>query len=239
MKFYYKRTKKIVKQFVWKNFKPELHFLHIGKTGGTIVKNTLKPYTYLRNYYLLIHSHDVRVSDIPEGCKFMFFLRDPLSRFISGFNFRLRKGQPLVYHEWSNEERSAFSKFKTPNDLALALTDQNEEIKQHAINAMESIEHVSNHYDYWFHSIEYMKQRERDIFFIGFQESLESDFKLLTNLLNLDAKVELLRDPVLSLKAPSNQQKELDKVARENVKNWYYDDYQLYNYFKDLRTRTQ
>ena len=35
-----------------------------------------------------LHRHAVRLRDVPVGEKFFFFVRDPVSRFVSGFHSR-------------------------------------------------------------------------------------------------------------------------------------------------------
>ena len=60
----------------------------------------------------------------------MFFVRDPISRFVSGFNSRLRKGLPKMYFPWAPGEKLAFSRFATPNQLALALSSSDAGAKQ-------------------------------------------------------------------------------------------------------------
>lgn len=87
-----------------KNKKQKVHFLHIGKTGGSAVKFALKEYSKTSWCKITFHDHKTSLSDIPEGEKIFFFLRDPISRFISGFYSRQRKGLPRYYSEWTSEE---------------------------------------------------------------------------------------------------------------------------------------
>ena len=49
--------------------------------------------------------------------KAVFALRDPLTRFISGFYSGLRKGAPRYDIGWSKGEKRAFSWFSTPQEL--------------------------------------------------------------------------------------------------------------------------
>ena len=90
-----------------------IHFLHIGKSGGTAIKHALNDAKHVESgLSFVLHPHSTRLSDIPVGDKVLFTLRDPLSRFCSGFYSRLRKGQPRYNFEWSEGESRAFSKFK-------------------------------------------------------------------------------------------------------------------------------
>ncbi len=91
------------------------HFLHIGKTGGSAVKSALMPYREASIYDIEFHGHNFPISSVPEGEKFFFFLRNPLTRFSSGFYSRKRKGLPRYNLEWSRLERVIFEKFNSPN----------------------------------------------------------------------------------------------------------------------------
>src|SRR6056297_3418392 len=74
--------------------KKPVHFLHIRKAGGTAIKEALKDIAVKQN--VILHPHKTRLKDIPEGEKVFFFLRNPVSRFVSGFNSRLREGENHV-----------------------------------------------------------------------------------------------------------------------------------------------
>jgi len=93
-----------------------LHFLHIGKTGGTAVKHALKPVA--APGYLMLHGHDVRLHDVAPDEQVFFFLRDPLSRFVSAFYSRQREGRPRYVVPWTPDEEAAFGRFRTANELA-------------------------------------------------------------------------------------------------------------------------
>ena len=78
-----------------------VNFLHVGKTGGTAVKWALRraglpdtPYGPVR-----VHRHTFRMRDVPPEDHVIFFVRDPIARFMSGFYSRLNKGQPRYHYE--------------------------------------------------------------------------------------------------------------------------------------------
>jgi hypothetical protein len=105
------------------------HFIHIRKTGGTAIKEALKNAAGLDQSTIKLHKHKIRLSDIAAGDKvfLFFFLRDPVSRFVSGFNSRLRQGQPRYNSAWNEAEKRAFGFFPTANSLAEALTFEREQ----------------------------------------------------------------------------------------------------------------
>lgn len=80
-----------------------LHFVHVGKTGGTAIKQALLShrlaYRHERNAHKLpagpygrihLHKHRFRLGDVPPGDFVFFCVRDPIARFVSGF-YRDRK----------------------------------------------------------------------------------------------------------------------------------------------------
>ena len=83
-----------------------VHFLHIGKTGGTAVKYALKRNLVNKEYMIYLHGHEFKLRDVQKGAKAFFFLRDPVDRFVSGFYSRRRQGQPRIFSPWSQARRS-------------------------------------------------------------------------------------------------------------------------------------
>ena len=111
----------------------------------------------------------ISLKDIPEGEYVVFFLRDPVSRFISGFYSRKRKGQPRYYYEWIPAEELISNIFRTPNELAVSLADDLSKDHSIARMAMENIQHFRP-YKQWYGDIEYFHSRIKNILFVGFQE---------------------------------------------------------------------
>ncbi len=209
------------------------HFLHIRKTGGTAIKHALAPVAY--RYSIVLHEHDTRLSDIPVGHKLFFVLRDPIQRYVSGFNSRLRKGQPHNFMEWRPEEAKAFGVFQTPNSLAEALTASDDTLRLQAEDAMRSIRHVAATYKEWFDNYAEIDQRKDDVLLIGIQEELGLDFERLKRLLKLPPVLQLPSDAFSSHATPAGFDKHLSELAVENLRRWYADDIQLYERCLELR----
>ena len=123
-----------------------VHFIHVGKTGGTALKAALEKHKRTAGYHILLHDHHFVFRMVPPGDSVFFFLRHPLSRFISGFYSRQREGKPRHYYPWRAGEEKAFAKFKTPNELALALSSPHANPRAAAWQAMRSIQHVRDTY---------------------------------------------------------------------------------------------
>lgn len=204
----------------------KVHFLHIGKTGGTAIRAALSDLHSTDAYDLELHKHKVTLRDIPRGEKVVVFLRDPLSRFVSGFHSRKAKGQPRYQSQWSATEEQVFSVFATPNDLALALADAESSEHDLAVRAMYEVKHLVR-YRKWLVSEDYLEDRQQDLFFVGFQETLDDDFARLADRLGLPPTVALPRDDVVAYRSPANQDRSLSEAARACLASWYAEDYRL------------
>ena len=213
--------------------KTNVHFLHIGKTGGTAIKEALLDIVP-KKHFIFLHKHNVSLQDIPNGDKIFFVLRDPITRFVSGFNSRQRQGQPRYFYPWSDNEKIAFANFTTANTLAESLNSSSADIKYKAECAMRSITHVKSSFYNWVISDEYFAQRKNDILFVGFQERLDLDFDKLKTALNLPSLVSLSSDPVKKHASLDNQDVFLSELAIDNLTKWYKKDIDFYNYCKSL-----
>lgn len=217
--------------------KKPLHFLHIGKTGGSAIKYTLQDHTITKKYYVHLHKHRVNLNDIKKGQKFFFIVRDPIDRFISAFYSRKRKGAPKFYFEWTDEERKAFSVFSNPNLLAESIFSPEPKSAKMASDAMKAIYHVNTSYWDWFISEEYFKSRIDDLFFIGEQKSLDQSFDVLKQKLELPEYLSLPSDPVIAHMNPKDLDKNLSELAITNLKKWYKTDYDFISICNDLQKR--
>lgn len=213
------------------------HFLHIGKTGGTAVASVLSGHLKSGDYEIILHEHAFKLDDVPRGEKVFFFVRDPVSRFVSGFYSRKRQGRPRHEVPWSPGEEAAFARFATPNELALALSSDDNVLKAAAVDAIRSIGHLNVPHWTWFKNEQYFLSRGADILFIGFQESLSQDFATLTRILNLREDARLPEDEFASHKNPVRLDKRLDEEAIGNLKIWYARDYQFLELCREISTK--
>lgn len=208
-----------------------VHFIHIGKTAGTAIKNAengkksfFSNSKFLKNYVLIMENHDFKLMDVKNGEYSFFVIRDPISRFVSGFYSRFRMGQPRIYNPWTDLERKAFEKFATPNELGEALSSQNPEVRHDAENAMRNIKHVNSSYWDWMGSMEYIKLNKSKILFYLRQENLNEDIFFVKNNFGIDLGV-LPDDNIKSHKNPDSLDKKLSDVAKENLRSWYKSEY--------------
>lgn len=211
----------------WLTGRGNLHFLHIRKTGGTAIKSALLPLPVTPGWVIYLHPHRVTLARIPRRHQVMFVTRDPVSRFVSGFNSRLRQGKPAHDVPWTAEEAIAFRNFTTPEQLALALDPAHPQHDQ-ARHAMRSITHIHCSYWDWFGSEQALDARRDSILFIGRTESLDADFAQLRAVLQLPAGVVLPDDErATNRSAPSGRGPALSPAAIALIRQWYADDYRF------------
>jgi hypothetical protein len=201
-----------------------VHFLHIGKTGGSAIKAALRDFR--ETHDIALHPHWVPAETVPAHERFFFCVRDPVTRFVSAFNSRLRMGKPTGFVEWDADEEWAFARFPTPQALATALGADDATEARHARRAMRSIRHVRQHQHEWFPSpaLDYLRNNARRVIWIGFQESLESDFELLKRKLRLPEDTMLPVDAVISHRMPDGFSISLSEEGAGNIAAWYAED---------------
>jgi hypothetical protein len=210
-------------------------FLHVAKTGGTAIKRTLRRYSKQHPEIIRLEGHPCRLADVAAPDKAVFAVRDPVERFVSGFNTRLRKGFPRRDGEWRESERWAFERFPTANSLAEALSDP-----AHAADArraMAGINHVNTFLKTWLGSAAYVEERAKDILMICWTRELDADFRRLKALLGLPESLVLPTDEVGTHRTPDGFDRRLSERAVENVRAWYADDFPIYEACLALRRR--
>jgi hypothetical protein len=231
----YSRAALGARKAVWRaSGRQIVHLLHIGKTGGTAVSDALAEHSRTATSILIKEGHRVHLRHVPRGERIVFFLRDPVTRFISGFNSRRRMGRPRFYSPWSAAETEAFSRFETAESLGCALASGDRETRAAAERAMRGIYHVNSHFWDWFGDEAAFRARLDDVLFAGRQERLAEDFEQLKALLGVPPGVVLPSDDQRSHRSPEAMERRLSDVAIAALTDWYRDDYA----FIDLCERT-
>lgn len=205
-----------------------VHMLHVRKTGGTAVKAALQHADQPKDLKLLLHGHGISLREIPAHDDVFFFLREPVSRFKSGFEMRRREGRPRHYSPWTPEERRAFTLFATAEALAMALGSRDGSERAQAQAAMNSIYHVRSHLTDWLIDEDLVRSRQHQLIFIGWQERLGTDFADLLTSLGMPASTRLPDDRYTANRADLDaSQTLLSARAVELIRGWYADDYRL------------
>lgn len=214
---------------------PNIHLLHIGKTGGSAVKHAVAEHLDGSFGRLVLHPHKTRLRDIPAGEGVIFFVRDPLTRFVSGFNSRKRQGRPRYDAPWSESEAAAYGRFETADALGRALGSSDPATLQAAIAAMRGIGHVNSSYWDWFEDADYFSERLDDFAFIGAQETLSADFEAFKAKLGLPDDLVLPADDIISHRTPEGLATTLGPAATSNLRDWYARDYEFMLLCEEVR----
>lgn len=209
--------------------KQKIHILHIGKTGGTAIKYVFNQVESFR-YDIILHNHKFKLSDVPVDEKAVFFLRNPVSRFLSAFYSRKRKGKPRYNSQWSKTEELLFNAFPSHHMFINALNKREEAGMQLLNKSLEEIKHFWS-ITYWLESIDYLAKRKNDILFVGFQETLTKDFEILKDKLGLDKSIIL---PVNDVDAHRGQgyDKSLNNDQKNLLEKLYIEDLNIIEFCK-------
>lgn len=213
-----------------------VHLLHIRKTGGSAVKVAIRGDVrgagrifdgIVPGTRLVLHGHATPLAALPPRDEVVFFLRDPVARFISGFNDRAREGLPRYHVPWRPGERSAFERFPAPDDLAVALGSDAPDVQEAAWLAMRQIRHVNSHLADWLGDPELLRRMADRILLVGWSETLADDFERLRALLDLPDGCHLPEDPDVGHRAPGGQSTLLSPTGVANLCDWYAADHEI------------
>jgi len=215
-----------------------LTFIHIGKTGGSTIQTLLK----LKQYHL---NRNYNYKN-----KFIIWVRNPIARFVSAFNMSyvnvnfkkfIKNIKELEYKSVINKHRIKrylskeanyiFSKrydklinfFKTANNLAEALSSNNNKLRRKAEKLMKyPMGHIYRGIGWYLNNGNFVKNHNKNIFFVGKQETMGEDIKKLGTLLNKKLKNEETRINNYS----TAESKYLSPLAIKNIIRFYkYTDY--------------
>lgn len=205
------------------------YMLHIGKTGGSYAKHVFASMPDTRELVrVLPHSFTLdKAVNVFGGQPVIFSVRDPFDIFVSGFYSRLRRGRPTYNIPWTPGEAAAFTRFRSPNALAEALSADNDEMKESARAAMKSIWHVNRCLRYYLRSVAALRRHKSRVPFILRQDSLDADIELFLAKNGIGPHA-FNRNDAVKHSNPADLDKTLSDGARENLAAWYRIDLNLY-----------
>lgn len=213
-----------------------VHFVHIGKTGGTAFKDAIKqklPDNWIcsgkstppsdDSIPLLFygHGHGFNVGDGSPGDKYIFFVRDPVERWVSGFLSRLRQGCPSHCHR-HNKEDKWFRIFPIPNALAEALVPGNST----ATKANDVLRHTRDGFE---HYLKHLKKYKDDILMVGQMHSAFHDINRFLHMYGIPPLVhpiDFVHHNPKSLHNLTN----LSHLGRCNLEEWLTKDYEIMDF---------
>jgi hypothetical protein len=197
------------------------HFLHIGKAAGSKIKGLVAQYPQK----VIVHSHDVSLRDLPPDASYFFSIRDPVTRFYSGFYSRKRMGRPVHNIPWTPFEAVSFTEFEHANDLAETLFESST-AGANATQAMISIRHTGQNLVSWFFLQGNIFEIRPPIWIVR-QEKFDEDFNQFLERANLEPCREMLKSRVHANDYESTPP--LSEKAIHNLRRWYAQDVAFYN----------
>lgn len=207
--------------------------LHIRKAAGNALNRALAPFA--DSHGLSFEKHKFRLQDIAEDERGIVVIREPIGRFVSGFNSRFRQGLPLKLNPWTEKEASVFATFKTPNALAEALSSDDAARRKAADFAMRAVSHLRFPLRYWMEGWEAFGQER---LLIADTATLDRDFQRIVEMLGLPSVAALPSDPVAAHKTPEGLAQDLTPLALTNLEVRLADDLSLYKVISEGRWGT-
>lgn len=203
-------------------------FLHIGKTGGTSIKTVIRS-ELVRDLPIGATDHKATAADIvkDEHALFGFVLRDPVTRFVSGFDSRLRNGRPEYDTPWTTGEAVAFSYFATANQLAEALFAKNQRLRSAAIFAARAITHLRRGYKFHLGELEQVKTLVPRIYYACRLETLGENAHKFVAPLGITREQF---DANFKRRHVAAEKSKLSRKAVANLQQFYADEFAIYDY---------
>ena len=209
------------------NIFPSLHFIHVGKCGGTaIMYNFMKNGIHLEQYHLNRPNNETIKQKY-----FLLWIRNPLSRFVSAFYHAkntLQGDESLIPYRkdkksfvFSETYDNLISRFETANDLALNLSRGHLHNRKNAMDCVFSgEEHILKGLGYYTYNGDFIHKNKNRIF-VGRLEHFEQDLKYFVEsklkvpfTLHMDNKIR---------ENKNNNDKSLSQEAIDNLIAFYQD----------------
>ncbi|MCK5677486.1 MAG: sulfotransferase family 2 domain-containing protein, partial [Flavobacteriaceae bacterium] len=216
---------------------PYLHFVHIGKCGGTALMMAFKDQEIKLSDF---HLKKPKVYNSDE--KYIIWIRNPLHRFVSAFNFSLAlikldtstldSNNLTIYnclapgrirykmrsnHTFSDEYDDLIEFFQTANNLAEALSNKDNTIKNKSLKLMRfPAEHINRGIGWYLDNGNFVKENNEKILFVGKVETMKTDMANLSKVLDISLKSssKKIRENIL-------YNKDLSELAVKNILDFY------------------
>jgi hypothetical protein len=222
-----------------------LHFIHVSKSGGSTLRYAIREARKVNGGKLDSqwgpiwgHNHLFTMSDLEEGEMAVFALRDPITRFVSGFYSRLREGAPRYHIRHTRAERRAFGWFSTPQALADALAEKRGRDNRRARIAMDSIGHVKRRMTFWTGKPDYLRRHLDQVLYVARQETLSEDWERLKELLDMPREVMLSGDDTIAHRTDYIGDRVISEKGTRALRKWYAEDYELLAIADQVRAGT-
>jgi len=198
----------------------EYVLIHIGKCAGTSVHRIFKKLDYK-----IIYKHVQRVNFNPNK-KYIIVIRNPISRFISAFNWRFHNvfTTKLQKNRFGRETK-ILETYKTVNELAEDIYNSDGSLKIDLSKRKNYIHHIYEDINYYIGK--FLESCDpKNIYGVIVTETMNSDLKLLFNI----DREKILHEHELK---NESYDKTLSDLGYSNLKKYLHKDYEciekLYN----------
>lgn len=158
--------------------KEVIYLLHVNKAAGTSLLAAIGELSWTsQRGFLIPLPHRFGIRDIPERYKVACFVRNPASRFDSGFEHTQKGGFPAYNFILSAEEEMVFRNFPSFQELIDATNSSDPEKRVLSESAWSTLFHLRMNYRHYFGDIEYLRSQLHRIVFVGEQEDFAEDWK--------------------------------------------------------------
>jgi hypothetical protein len=206
-------------------------FIHVGKSAGATVNRLLsKFFDYVDIPYKQVHFEPV---EHEPNAKYILWLRNPLTRFVSAFNW-IDTPNDYVNSLTSYVEGSRFtelsSKFKSANDLAEQLYTNPEAMELITWSNYDICErslwnycrnHIVKDLCYYLDNGKFIEEHYKDIIYVGTQENMDNDLLELKELLNIPDNMKIKSYHVNK----NNKNTHLSDLAKKNLQQFLKKEY--------------
>jgi hypothetical protein len=208
-------------------------FIHIGKTGGSLMRAVLESLPEPHRSQFLLHGHRIKLAKAVERYPDMpvfFSVRRTSAMCVSGFNSRRRQGQPTYSVPWTPEERVTFSLFESPNELAEALSSNDRHLKESAESAMVSSEHIRRGLAWNLGGIDALERHKGSIVFILLQEQLEQDLRTFMEGVGVPPELAGVSPQERMHTSMAEDETALSDAGLANIRKWFSAHAEIYDW---------
>lgn len=189
----------------------------------------------IRATELALHDEPVFLPELLQdpSNRVAIFLGDPIARFAADFS--LRSGNSVdegLLHDL--ETPPTLLEFKTPNDLAEALSASDRNLQDRAYVATNSLSRSSQRYADFLVGADYLASRRRRIVFVGSLETYAADVRQFFQGLGVEREIDVPDESAPSL----GGDRELSPLAVRNLQAWYAGDIAIFLWASALRERS-
>ena len=215
---------------------PAFVFFHLAKNGGGSITWFLRPIRdtwYHAGHRETLPGLAARFPNAP----IVFFVRHPVSRFVSGFYNLHRARSQGVRRLPTAADTIGFHLFPTPNDLLDGLRSDDDWTRSAAEYAINNLPFLRNPLVNNLVSTDTVDAHLPQIAFIGTQENFEASVEAMRTVLSLPSTLSLTTHERKSHRSPASLRTAISDENREVLLNWYRDDLVLYEHCVRIHER--